>query len=120
MSIGADVFLESLRNGNFDTSSQQMDYELAFRGLLDEIISQISVIEVEGPRCLRSPYQTECCHCPFYTNAACSLCSNYLLTNSIGSISKMYGISPESISPTYNLTDDERRIYHKEACTIFV
>ena len=56
MSIGADVFLESLRNGNFDTSSQQMDYELAFRGLLDEIISQISVIEVEGPRCLRSPY----------------------------------------------------------------
>ena len=47
MSIGADVFVESLRNNNIDTSSQQMDYELAFRGLLDDIISQISVIEVE-------------------------------------------------------------------------
>lgn len=60
MSIDAEVFLESVRNGNSDTSSQQMDYELAFRGLLDDIISQIDVTEVKALSYLRDANRPQC------------------------------------------------------------
>ena len=41
-----ESFLESQNHTNPDLMSQPMDYELAFRGLLDDIISEVNVEEV--------------------------------------------------------------------------
>ena len=42
----AESFMESQNHSNPDLMSQPMDYELAFRGLLDDIISEVNVNEV--------------------------------------------------------------------------